>query len=250
MRTRALYKENKNHNLVWFNSAGLVLPDTVIVYVNNKATGVDSKYFLTKEIPTVPSDIVGTINLNVNETDINQSTISLDATDLSTKTNYIKIRIAKKDDNTEYGTLDIFTDNIKSEFLVEGSLVIPFKYFCAAKRYAIKNVEIDRTHIMDPVKNYSEKQESVADNLTQRLSVLKTELWWNLNYGLPILEKVRSKAVMDSVIINIILANRDVRNILSFKSSVDKKTYVYRYEVNIESIFGDTFVLSNSVALR
>ena len=37
--------------------------------------------------------------------------------------------------------------------------------------------------------NYGKEKEAIIDSLTQRLSVIKGELWYNVSAGLPLLEK-------------------------------------------------------------
>lgn len=86
--------------------------------------------------------------------------------------------------------------------------------------------------------NYAEEQQGVADSLTQRLSVIRGELWYAVRYGLPLLEKIRSKVLMDSSVAEIVLQQPDVKSILTFDSSIDSKTKTYSCEMTVESVYG------------
>lgn len=84
--------------------------------------------------------------------------------------------------------------------------------------------------------NFSEQQQSVVDNLTQRLSIVKGELWYNINYGQPIFEKTKSKTAFDTFILTVVKQHPDVNSIISFNSQIiDKK---YTCNIQIESIYG------------
>jgi hypothetical protein len=98
-----------------------------------------------------------------------------------------------------------------------------------------------------PNKNYDSGTDAVIDSLIQRLSVIKGELWYQVNYGLPLTEKYKSKGVFDSVISNIISSDPGVRNLLSFSSSVDKS--IYNFTCSVLSIYGDTFTVGNSYSI-
>ena len=73
--------------------------------------------------------------------------------------------------------------------------------------------------------NYSEGQQAVSSSLTQRLSVLKRELWYKIDFGLPLFDKIKSKAIIDSNVIATITSNEDVVRIESFESSLVDKVY-------------------------
>lgn len=88
-----------------------------------------------------------------------------------------------------------------------------------------------------PSENFSTEQQAVADSLTQRLSVLRKELWYDVNYGLPLIEKVKSKEYMDAAIADIILENPDVIRIQSFSSQI--VNHKYTYNVVVLSTYGE-----------
>lgn len=85
--------------------------------------------------------------------------------------------------------------------------------------------------------NFAEKQEYTADVLTQKLNIIRNELWWNVTYGLPLLNKLISKSSIDAAIIEIVLAQDEVEDIISLTSSLNK--HKYSAEIKIKTIYGD-----------
>lgn len=85
--------------------------------------------------------------------------------------------------------------------------------------------------------NYAKEQEGVATSLVQRLSVLKNELWYNINEGLPLIDKYRNKNILDSYVASTILKHPDVINISEFTSSLNKNSYSCKVVVN--TIYGN-----------
>lgn len=89
----------------------------------------------------------------------------------------------------------------------------------------------------DKKESYSKNQEGVKDSLIQRLSILQNELWYRVNYGIPIFEKVHSKTLIDTHIASTIMDNPDVIRIESFSSQVVNRKY--SCYIKIISIYGD-----------
>lgn len=85
--------------------------------------------------------------------------------------------------------------------------------------------------------NFADNQEGVANSLTQRLSVIKKELWYRMSYGLPLFDKVKSKVFMDSEITQIIMSHPEVTRIIKFNSKVLNKNYTY--EAVILTTYGE-----------
>ena len=85
--------------------------------------------------------------------------------------------------------------------------------------------------------NFATKQRSIASSLTQKLSVLRSELWYSINYGIPLLEKQKSKLTIDSFISSVVLEHDDVVKILSFSSSVTN--HKYSCNMQILSTYGE-----------
>lgn len=90
--------------------------------------------------------------------------------------------------------------------------------------------------------SYAETQEGLASSLIQRLSVIKGELWYKVNYGLPLFNKVKDKDIMDSVIIDIVLSHPDVKSIKTMRSIIDNNIYKIKNLVVI-SIFNEEILL-------
>ena len=85
--------------------------------------------------------------------------------------------------------------------------------------------------------NFATEQQYVADDLTQKLLVLKNELWYAIQYGVPLLDKIKSKIKMDSFVATTIMSQPDVIKILKFNSSLNNR--VYHVDVSILSSFGN-----------
>ena len=80
--------------------------------------------------------------------------------------------------------------------------------------------------------NYATGSEGVANSLKQRLSVLKHELWYDYNRGMPLPDKARSKAIIDAYIIQTILEHPDVIDIEGFESEQERNNYTCYFIVN------------------
>lgn len=92
--------------------------------------------------------------------------------------------------------------------------------------------------------NYVSDTDAIVASLTQRLSVLKGELWYQVNYGLPLTDKIRSTKIFDAVICDIITSHPGVTGIIKFSSTIENHTY--RFNAEILTIYGDQAVLQNS----
>ena len=84
--------------------------------------------------------------------------------------------------------------------------------------------------------NYATGSEGVANSLKQRLSVLKHELWYDYNKGMPLPDKARSRAIIDAYIIQTILEHPDVIDIEGFESEQERNNYTCYFVVN--TIYG------------
>lgn len=72
--------------------------------------------------------------------------------------------------------------------------------------------------------NFGENQESVADSLTQRLSIIREELWYAIQYGLPLLSN-SNRMQMDFSVTEIIEEHPDVVSIEEFNSAINGTDY-------------------------
>lgn len=95
--------------------------------------------------------------------------------------------------------------------------------------------------------NYSKESAAVADSLIQRLSVIKGELWYQVNYGLPLTEKQRGTNVLDLVIADIITSHPGVASLDSYTSKVTG--HEYSYTCSITSVYGDNLTISNNLTI-
>lgn len=84
--------------------------------------------------------------------------------------------------------------------------------------------------------NYSDEQQGVADSLMQRLSVIEGELWYNVEIGLPLLEKNKTKLSMDAAVSEMILEHPNVIQIEQFESEIINNKY--SAYVIIQSTYG------------
>lgn len=91
--------------------------------------------------------------------------------------------------------------------------------------------------------NYVEDTDAVVASLIQRLSVIKGELWWQVNYGMPLTDKVRGTTLYDMVVTDIITSHPGVASIQSYSSNLVGHTYTYT--CTIKTVFGDTATISN-----
>lgn len=91
-----------------------------------------------------------------------------------------------------------------------------------------------------PSQNYVDGQSAVASSLIQRLSVLKGELWYSVNSGLPLTDKIVSKGIIDAYVSSTILEHPDVKQIKSFTSNV--KNHQYECTFTVLTTFGDLIV--------
>ena len=94
--------------------------------------------------------------------------------------------------------------------------------------------------------NYAENSDAIIASLTQRLSVIKGELWYQINYGIPLIDNISYAALFDSIIADIITSHPGVTEISEFTSKIINT--VYYYDCKIKTIFGDTQEISNNIS--
>ena len=96
----------------------------------------------------------------------------------------------------------------------------------------------------DFVDNFVENEKAVAQSLKQKLSIIQGELWYHINYGLPLYNKVKSKGVLDAVILGILEDHPSVKKIINFKSSIVNHKYTFTFTVN--TIYNKEIILEDS----
>lgn len=113
-----------------------------------------------------------------------------------------------------------------------------------------KNVHEDDADLRLPIVeggNYAEDKDAVEHSLTQRLSVLKGELWYQINYGIPLLEKQKGTRVLDVVICDIITSHPAVSSLTSYSSKIVDG--VYTFDCSIKTIYGNPLNIANNLTI-
>lgn len=100
--------------------------------------------------------------------------------------------------------------------------------------------------VFETLNNYATDVDAVVESLRQRLSVIKGELWYQINYGIPLFEK-KNKAFMDAAILGIINNHPAVANILNFQSNVKDKNY--SFNCRIMTIYSAEISLNNNYSI-
>ena len=212
MKCRAL---SKNHNIVWFGKTGEA-PDSFWYHLNSGITG---KILLENVRETADYSTFG---------DLLGSTFS----DIY---------------NTRFSDLrsPVYTVTINgvnyTGLLSPGSKINGILYSGS------ESVGIFTLTQSDIVNNYSENTDAVVDSLIQRLSVIKGELWYQVNFGMPLTEKLRGTTVLDMTIMDIITSHPGVAQLDSFTSAV--KNHTYTFSGIIRSIYGTQLTISNSYSI-
>lgn len=85
--------------------------------------------------------------------------------------------------------------------------------------------------------NYVDRQDAVVSSLTQRFSIIRGELWYAINTGLPLFDNVTSKSIIDAYVVKTISGHPDVRSITYFDSKLEKNEYTA--SCKILTIFGE-----------
>lgn len=86
--------------------------------------------------------------------------------------------------------------------------------------------------------NFSSENTMVRDCLIQRLSVIKHELWYNYQYGMPLVDDDTAKVTIDTFVMKTIQEHQDVLGITSFESFLEK--HDYHCDVQFTTKFGNT----------
>ena len=86
--------------------------------------------------------------------------------------------------------------------------------------------------------NFSSENTMVRDCLIQRLSVIQHELWYNYQYGMPLVDDDTAKVTIDTFVMKTIQEHQDVLEITSFTSNLDK--HDYHCDVQFTTKFGNT----------
>lgn len=88
--------------------------------------------------------------------------------------------------------------------------------------------------------NFSSGIDMVKDSLIQRLSVIRHELWYNYQYGMPLVDNDTAQVTIDSFVMKTIQEHQDVLAIKSFSSKV--VGHRYTCDVRFTTKFGETSI--------
>lgn len=84
--------------------------------------------------------------------------------------------------------------------------------------------------------NFSSENTMIKDSLMQKLNVIRHELWYDYQYGMPLVDNDATKVTVDAFVMKTIQNHEDVIEIVSFKSWLDKHTY--HCDVQFTTTFG------------
>ena len=90
---------------------------------------------------------------------------------------------------------------------------------------------------LDKHDNFAKDFDGTYDSLIQHLSIMKGELWFSANYGLPLLEKVKNKLIIDASLGMIITSIESVESLQSIVSKIFE--HKYTADVRIKTIYGE-----------
>ena len=85
--------------------------------------------------------------------------------------------------------------------------------------------------------NYSDEREAIKDCLNQKLSVIKSELWTDRGYGLPLYEENVKKAQIDMTVLDIVQSVEGVVSVKTLTSEVVNKEY--SADIDVATIYGN-----------
>lgn len=216
MKCRRNYVDEKGiRKIVWFGSCGAEV-DKNGIYEDSSIANVSNVYplsmFIERFIPQ------GNFNIKARDNFKGYIKVTSFYEDGSTDVEDLLYTIAADNEiSITFHDDDIVSIKVESHH-VQDPAILEFTYFT----YPLKTIFFNN---LDKHDNYSDEQQGVVDSLTQRLSVIKGELWYNVSYGVPLLDKVRSKGIMDAYIISIIVHHPDVVRVENFNSSISKHSY-------------------------
>jgi len=128
-----------------------------------------------------------------------------------------------------------YTDNIGNKHKAVvwfGKVIIgTTEHYCSNDIACSWDLAVQQYQLIGRYDNYVDKQNAVVSSLTQRLSVLRGELWYAINQGMPLVDKVVSKGIIDSYVVSTVTRHPDVLSIQQFSSSLIKHSYTCNFTV-------------------
>ncbi len=222
MKCRRIINNNGINSVCYFRSIGLKDSDPIKIEINpyDKDPVIEPTKFTLENIKT-SSVLEFKVNLKPNEY------IDFELYD-ENKLLYDKSILNKTLNPNTY----TFVYNVKYKFYPERqNLYVKYKSNNSIIIYCINKT---KSNFIDK-DTYALDSDAVVESLNQRLSKIKGELWYQLNYGLPLFDKYKTKGIFDATIINIISEHPEVNYIKSYKSEVKKN--IYTFDVNVVTIY-------------
>ena len=219
-RHRKIYidKYTGNQSYVWFKSAGNILEATCRL-----------KKLTDKDYCFEGSFVSDSENTTIYEDDNNQLRLIINNEFTGNDANTIILITGPDKDN-----IKIFIDKVdNNRLIINGHDDSGNKYILELKDNSIL--------FEDSFNNYDIY--NVRDALISNLSILKGELWYKSNYGLPLVDKIRIKSIMDAAVLNIINEQPEINSVIDFNSIIENRTYTLNF--SLKSIYSDTPIAIN-----
>lgn len=265
MKARRLIEQNGKYNIVYFGSQGVIDEERYEEITTNKLYDAGT----TNEVYIYPC-----LNLNKNEENI----LSIDVNDWEFNAFYATIKFNYLNNNNivsfskkyypdvQNNTFNLDLDDIikdhscisnlrlditNEDGLPAGAFVEYYISYPKVKLlYGIEPNNAQRNvpnykEVVSVGYSYSSKQEGVRDSLIPRLGIIKGELWYRKSYGLPLLDKIKSKGIFDSIIVGYIMDHPDVVGLNEFTSKLEGHSY--KYDCKINTIYNEETILSNEI---
>lgn len=282
MKARKLVKDNntQKQNIVFFGSYGYnsknVTDEMYLDKITDDGSNLLSDDFINaEEIDVNDTFYYNYINLNLFLDRVTATQITIENINLTTwywtiqynvfnkKTNENTVFQFTKDNNGETA-LQIPIDYIISAYPEDTYMLSNFILILSSKEDARSilasinypqresklvydknkyNTSNPYTYVESQNFSYATGGEGVKNALIPRLSVIKGELWYKSSYGLPLMDKIKSKGIYDSIIVKYITDYPDVNNLEEFISTLEEHTYTFNCV--IETIYGEKINLSN-----
>lgn len=251
MRCRRFVTENSKRTMVYFGSYGLDFSSIDVSIVLNMPSFLYGKYddeIAIDKVMTTSDYITWTCeDFEMELRNYHQEPIDCIVNMSMTKQSdgsYVIALMFSYSQEHEIVALSINNWDMKSAFNGSANSMTPssddftnhVKILGKAKR---PNVDNDNP-------NYAVKQEGVSMSLMQRLTIIRGELKHFMNVGFPLFDKHPTKSMLDAYVVRTILNHPDVRNLVSFVSSVDNRTYVCKVEIN--TVYGN-LTIQNSQSI-
>lgn len=260
MKTRNVIRnEDGTYNIVWFGSSGLEpiedpTPEEVTIY------SITRDNFLCNEFPIAVCGLTSVVDDgNGNITSITITTsyerlkkqlVTLEI-ELEKNNTDCEIEYTFKDSNNTILATGYYFNSFEQQFtfsMNDKSIITLILVLDNGTNIAkIENLKLTYSGISGnkiAANNYlQDSSEMVAKSLIPRLALIKGELWYDLNYGYPLLDKIKDKAVFDIWTMKVINNHPYVADISSYQSSI--KNREYSYDVNVTTIYGNTTNISS-----